>query len=317
MCGAVIQFFFLIDPKRVWIVIISDHACNLFLVPVAEHRDQEGYFGFALRGFAKRMQAIRHELGLQIIEIPGKFRGELIECIIIAIHGGQVDLKIVVKMQFFAFRYDRLLVSPFNGAVDIGSHIERYRLQKVGQIPVEPCSNDRGRQMRDHRCASPPLCLRTLCDVIHNVRIDHRNILDQYCGPTVLRRQSGLLAGKPLLRAVLSEMHDLIRTEPAGFLLLLKPEIERDVLVVRRDVSVVVQHRVVLKPAACRLWRKDHVPKRELWDHEVLVSGRFICPDHDLSWRLPPPLVHLFLPLCLKFTEPFEIRFNGNQGRCP
>ncbi|MBA1342841.1 MAG: hypothetical protein C5S52_04505 [ANME-2 cluster archaeon] len=113
-----------------------------------------------------------------------------------------------------------------------------------------------------------------------------------------------------------SKVHDRISTEPAGSLLLLKPEIERDVLVVRRDILAMIQHSIVLEPATRRLWRKNHVSEGELRDHEILFSCRLVLPRHDLSGRLAPPLVHLFLPLIIEFAEPSEIRFDRDQGCC-
>ncbi|MBA1342840.1 MAG: hypothetical protein C5S52_04500 [ANME-2 cluster archaeon] len=108
------------------IALVSYHACNLSLVPVAEHRDDEGCFRFTLWRLTKRVQAIRHEISLQVVEIPFKFHDEIIEFSISQI--GQVGLEIVVKMQFLAFRCDRLLVLLLNGSIATSSQIERCRL---------------------------------------------------------------------------------------------------------------------------------------------------------------------------------------------
>ncbi len=78
-----------------------------------------------------------------------------------------------------------------------------------------------------------------------------------------------------------------------------------------------VQDRVILKPAPCRLGCEDHVSERELWDHEVLLPCRFIRPDHNLAWRLAPSLYHLILPRLFEFVEPVEICLDRKQGRCP
>ncbi len=94
--GAVIQLRFVLCLQGIGIVLISDYACNLSLVATTEHRDYEGDFGFPLWRLTKRVQTIRHEISLQIIEILCKLHGEIIECGII--HSGQVDFEIVVKI---------------------------------------------------------------------------------------------------------------------------------------------------------------------------------------------------------------------------
>ncbi len=88
-----------------------------------------------------------------------------------------------------------------------------------------------------------------------------------------------------------------------SLILLPEPEIEREVLVVRRKFLVVVERIVVLEPAAGGLRRKHHIiPEIDLRDYEILI--RLILPDHNIAWGRTPSLKHLFLPLCGQFHKP-------------
>ncbi|KAF5039987.1 hypothetical protein DSECCO2_538180 [anaerobic digester metagenome] len=101
-------------------------------------------------------------------------------------------------------------------------------------------------------------------------------------------------------------MHKGITTKSAFFFGVLEPEIERNVLVVRRKFRIVIKGFTVIKPASRRLRSQKHViPYLNSGDYKI--SSTLVFPDHDLSRSRAPLFNNLLLFLFRKFREPYFI----------
>jgi len=76
-----------------------------------------------------------------------------------------------------------------------------------------------------------------------------------------------------------------------GLFTFLEPQVERQILVVRRQLDIVVL-LFDLTPAACGLWGVQQLAKALGREHKVLHATR-VTPDHDLEvFGRPPGLDH-------------------------
>ena len=109
----------------------------------------------------------------------------------------------------------------------------------------------------DHRMAAA-LGLTAFARVVDDERIDERQVAEQRVGKALVR-QPDALAGQPLERAVLADVHDRVRAPAALRDGRRQPSIERRVVMRRRQIGRVVDRVGIHAVAARRLERDDRV----------------------------------------------------------
>ena len=114
----------------------------------------------------------------------------------------------------------------------------------------------------DHRVHAP-LGLDALARVVDDEGVDERHVAERGVGRATGRERERL-AGQPLERAVLAEVHDRVRTPDA-----LDPPVAGQVVVRRRQLGVVVDPHGIVAVAARRLDRDEHVAELEPGHDEV------------------------------------------------
>ena len=124
---------------------------------------------------------------------------------------------------------------------DVGVLVEE--LLEAGDVAVRLRARHRRHEVVDDRRVRAALGLRALAGVVDEERVDHRQVAERGVGAAA-RGQRGVLAGQPLERAVLAEVHDGVRLEPV-----LQPAVGAQVVVRRREVGVVVDRDRVLAEA--------------------------------------------------------------------
>jgi hypothetical protein len=193
------------------------------------------------------VEAVGHELVLQVVEVVLKLADELVEGLRVSGELAEVFAQILVEVHLFALGDNRLSVKGLYGGV-FDLVVVEGGLREICEVAVEATGHYRRRKVGDHHGVAPPLRLGPFGYVVDDVGVDDRKVLNQYPRPAVVSRDSDLLAGGPLLGPVFSEVDDKV-----GIVPLPEPEVEGDVLVVGRDVLIVVEDGAVLKPASRRL----------------------------------------------------------------
>ena len=122
------------------------------------------------------------------------------------------------------------------------------------------------------------LGLHALARVVDDERVDERHVAERGVG-RASGRERERLAGQPLERAVLAEVHDRVGSPDA-----VEPPVAREVVVRGRQLGVVVDADRVVAVAARRLDGDEHVAELEPGDHEV------VAVDEAVAGRRAPAL---------------------------
>ncbi len=150
----VVQFIVLILPQMIRIVEISDPLCDCLCVVLPEHRFDERDQWFALWQrlacwrFTKRVQPVRHERVLQVVEIISKFaneffKGRIVCCGCIQFSHIQDIIEIrLIEAQLQVGCDDVVFVAFLRDVVTCCKVVVVDRLRKVCVIAVQPGSND-------------------------------------------------------------------------------------------------------------------------------------------------------------------------------
>ena len=146
---------------------------------------------------------------------------------------------------------------------DVGVLVEQ--LLEPGDVAVRLGPRHRRHEVVDDRGVRAALGLRALARVVDEERVDERQVADRRVGGAG-RREGGVLAGQPLHRAVLAEVHDGVGAEPV-----LEPAVRGEVVVRRREVGVVVDRDRVLAEPARRLDEHDDVAGLQGGEHDLVL----------------------------------------------
>ena len=148
-------------------------------------------------------------------------------------------------------------------------------------------------QVVDDRGVRAPLRLRALARIVDQERVDQRQVPQHGVGGA-RRGQRRVLAGQPLHRAVLAEVHHRVSAEAV-----LQPSIGREVVMARRQIGVVVDRHRVLAESARRLDHQHDVARPQRGEHEVAV-----VVDEQPSRRRAPLVGHRVAQLRGKVAGP-------------
>jgi len=258
--GAVFQLALFVQAAGIGIIVVRDQRSDLPGEAISQHGSQEAGQGLSLGGLAEGVQAVGHELTFQLIEVLLQLIGIIVEFGLIGGDIQQVRLKVLVQVHLSADIYYLILVALLDAGV-FHTLVLEDSLRQIGQVAVEAGGHYGRGQMGDHHCIAPPLGLGALGDVVHDIGIDHRQILDQKSRP-VVPGDAALLSRQPLLGAVLCQMDYGVGSKSV-----FEPEIEGDVLVMGRHGFIVIEHCAVLQPAPARLGQEDDISKGELGNH--------------------------------------------------
>ena len=141
----------------------------------------------------------------------------------------------------------------------------------------------RRHQVVDDHGLRAPLGLAAFAGVIDDEGVQVRQRAEDGVGPAG-RAQRHALAGQPFEVAVLAHMHHRIDGEGAA-----QPEVEREVVVRRHEIGVVVGRDQIDVAAACRLDANEHVAQAQARDHEALAAQHrvlFGCAPQGVDRRL-------------------------------
>ena len=150
----------------------------------------------------------------------------------------------------------------------------RVRVEQAlepGGVVVGVGPGHRRRQVVDDHGVGAALGLGALARIVHHERVQQRQVAERGVGHA-RRRRPDPLARHPLQRPVLAEVDDGV-----GAVAVLQPAVEREVVVGRRQVGVVVgADRVVAEPAG-RLDGDDGGAEVQPGEHEVPVVHRHVA----------------------------------------
>ena len=229
-----------------------------------------------VRGAAEDVQPVADQRVLDLAQVAVDVQHEAVE-LFLARRRGQ--LQVVVQFggldQFPDLGPQHRQLDRVEGA---DRRVLIQQLLQLGQVAVGVGAGHRRDQVVDDGGVPAPLGLGALARVVDDERVDQRQVAEHRVGRAA-GGQAEALAGQPLQRAVLAEVHDGVRAE-AGF----QPAVGGQVVVAGRQVGVVVDgHRVLAEPAR-RLDHHDHVPEPQAGQHDVAVVGV------QLTGRLAPVL---------------------------
>ena len=144
------------------------------------------------------------------------------------------------------------------------------RLQ-LGHLVVGVGAHHRRHEVVDDHGVHAALGLHALAGVVDDERVDERDVAERGVG-RALGRERERLAGQPLERAVLAEVHDRVGAPDA-----VEPPVAGEVVVRGRQLGVVVDADRVVAVAARRLDRDEDVAELEPGDHEVVAVDEAIA----------------------------------------
>ena len=127
------------------------------------------------------------------------------------------------------------------------------QLFQAGNIPIRLRPGHGRNHVVDQGGVGAPLRLGALTRVIHQERVDERQLVNRLIRVAPIG-QAGVLPRQPFHVAVLTHVHDSVRPKH-----LTQPKIGAQIVVVRGQIWVVVNpHRVIAKPAR-RLHHHHHI----------------------------------------------------------
>ena len=152
-----------------------------------------------------------------------------------------------------------------------------YQDRELTVLPIGPSLLHGRNEVIDDHPSSSPLGLHPFANVVHDVRVEIGQILDQHLRRAGLA-EPRLFAGEPFVGAVRSQRDDSI-----GLELTLQPEVEGRVLVVRPELRGMIQLHRVVTPAPWRLGDQDDIAQVHVRNDDLPVL------HHDRGVvRLPP-----------------------------
>ena len=137
------------------------------------------------------------------------------------------------------------------------------QLLQLGHLAVGVGPGHRRHQVVDDHRVRAALGLGPLPRVVDDERVHQRQVAEHRVR-RALRRQAESLAGQPLQRPVLAQVHDRVGAE-----VLRQPPVRRQVVMRRRQVGIVVDRDRVLAEAARRLDHQHHVAEPQAGEHDV------------------------------------------------
>lgn len=140
---------------------------------------------------------------------------------------------------------------------DLGVLVEE--LLQPGDVAVAVGAGHRRHEVVDQRGVDAPLGLRALARVVHEERVDQRQITEGGVGAAG-GRQTSVLTGQPLQVPVLAEVDHGVRAEAVIVGGRGDPAVGGQVVVRGRQIGVVVDRDRVLAEAARRLDEDEEVP---------------------------------------------------------
>ena len=230
-----------------------------------------------VRGAAEDVQPVADQRVLDLAQVAVHVQHEAVELLLAGRRG---QLQVVVQFggldQFPDLGPQHGQLGRVEGA-DRGVLVEQ--LLQLGQVAVGVGAGHRRDQVVDDGGVPAPLGLGALARVVDDERVDQRQVAEHRVGRAA-GGQAEALAGQPLQRAVLAQVHDGVRAEGG-----VQPAVGGQVVVRGRQVGVVVDgHRVLAEPAR-RLDHHDHVPEPQPGQHDVAVVG--VQPAGRLAPVLP------------------------------
>ena len=166
---------------------------------------------------------------------------------------------------------------------------------EAGGVVVAVGPGHRRREVVDDHGVGAALGLGALAGVVDDERVQQRQVAERGIGDAG-RRRPDALARHPLQRPVLAEVDDGV-----GAVAVLQPAVEREVVVGRRQVGVVIgADRVGAEPAG-RLDGDHGVAEVEPGEHEVPVVHRHV------AGRRTPRLLHLVPQVGGQGGEPGDV----------
>ena len=150
---------------------------------------------------------------------------------------------------------------------------------EVGELVVRLGAHHGRHEVVDDDRVRPPLRLDALARVVHDERVDERDVAEGGVRRAAVR-QGEHLPGQPLQRPVLAQVHDRVGA-PDG----VEPAVAGEVVVGRREPRVVVDADRVLPVAARRLDGEQRVAELQARHDQVAVL------DVLVARRRAPPLL--------------------------
>ena len=138
------------------------------------------------------------------------------------------------------------------------------QLLQASNIPIRLRPGHGRNHVVDQGGVGAPLRLGALTRVIHQERVDERQLMNRLIRVAPVG-QAGVLPRQPLHVAVLAHVHDSVRPKH-----LTQPKIGAQIVVVRGQIRVVVNpHRVIAKPAR-RLHHHHHIAELQAGNINLL-----------------------------------------------
>ncbi len=267
-----------------------------------QHRQDEVHARFADRAAAQDVQAVADLHVLDLAQIAVDVHDELVEVVVVRL---VVHVQVVVELGGLHQRPDLRPYRRCLRRVQVGDQrVLVEQLLQLGEVPVRVGPRHRRHQVIDDRGVPAPFRLCPLAGVVHDERVDQRQVAEDR-----VRRAPGAqaqpLARQPLHRAVLAHVHEGVGAEAV-----LQPAVGRQVVMRRRHVRVVVDRDRVLAEAARRLDHHHDVPEPERGEDDVLPV------DVQRPRRLAPRLTHPLPELRVQLLEPRPVvRQRHPRGR--
>ena len=240
----------------------------MFFERFSEHRvyhtREFGSFG---RG-SEHMQAVGHGSTLEFFQQVAKLVQEnILKAQFIF---GKAHVQLAVKPEFHGKVQDFCLMHLHEFLFH--AHVNGIRIVEDGSVelcvfPVKPGFQDRRDQVVDDNGITSAFGLDTFPEPVHDIGIDNRDV-PVHQGRPVFTGKTELFARQPFHGPVPAHVHHCISS-----VFVLEPEVEGNVLVVRRQVLGMVEGIIVLQPAPCRLGSKNYpFSDFDLRDYKVFFS---------------------------------------------
>ena len=235
----------------------------------AGDREHEIELGVSFGRPAQRVEPAADLRVLELAEVTVDVQQEVVELVV----GGRIGASEVAVDLGVDEQVPHLL--PHGGdlrrveRLDLGVLVEE--LLEAGELVVGVGARERGHEVVDDHRVGAPLGLRPLAGVVHDERVEERQVAEGGVG----RAGGGepdALAREPFERAVLAGVHDRVRAE-AG----LQPAVEGEVVMRGRDPGRVVRRDRVGAEGARRLHGDEHAAEVEARERERVAVAQHVA----------------------------------------